>query len=553
MGLGRALVTVLTCFLVSIVSEFSIAADQPKKPATMQAKNTPKKKSKKGSQKSQKPSVPPQESVKNSPPQKQFDSIKKDIFPEKPLPWNQKTQEPVSEQPNKIGRPTPDRPDTSLVCEKALSSPEYISVVSELATLDRNRSVSAFLMGLGLDISMVSWQDTGRHRNSAGGSNISDARLIALTATERGQIQTHVMPIIRLPNFEDKTVDVDLSEVTIPMGNAWGVKPFGVSLKTVLERLSTFTSFEEPIESLYLERDSQVLVSAQTSVLPVPSKGQAYFVPSLYNYSSSAGNPATLVLLVSNRGTSVTVLENNRDKIQSGESGQIIYHNDNGEKKPFVLERLKDVASTQEGKERLEELSKSGQSIAGQASVNQVLMIQVPLVHWQNRLTVPFFSLASMDGLESAQRRSIPKGLDTGVVDVAKFGVGKYIELNGLKGLKRDPTLPIRIDVVRYMASDTANLSEDEMRRIPEELRGIYEAGKNLGSLVTADNRTRITRNYQPWTMPWWSKVVIGYFPLPIGYRDYQSYFAERFGDSWIYRFSSEEAAVTTMNKYFAK
>jgi len=439
-------------------------------------------------------------------------------------------------------------------CSAALSDPAYVNLAQLLPGIIRNPKIADQLRSYGLVVTETSWNDTGRDAMSSGGANISDVKLAAITRDRAGAFKPIPQPIVRLNNFEDKTVDIDLDKVFIPVGNAWGVKPFQVSLRSFIEYLPLFLSKPEMISgSLLAPRDSQLLVSAQASIMPVPKNGRADFVPSIYNYQSTAEHPALLVIMVTNLGTSVTVIDNTRDPLSSGGwgGGQMLFHNKNGQKSPLTLESLKDVSSTKAGRKRVEDLTKSGQEIAGVSGVNQVMMISIPLVYPER----PRRFLGGAASLESAaatgvRRRSFSagaRGLDTGVVGVAEYSVGPFVELDG-KGpqLQRDGKRPIRIDVVRYMATDTADLTVEELRTLPEELRRIYAAGENLGSLVTGDDYTRVTRNYEPWRQKWWKVIVVPYLP-PVYRINYAEYFEEKFGPAWIYRFATEELARSTM------
>ena len=220
----------------------------------------------------------------------------------------------------------------------------------------------------------------------------------------------------------------------------------------------------------------------------------------------------------------------------------------------FTAEALSEVTQSEAGRRRVDELKGSGQSVAGQSGVNQVLMIQVPLKVPERRMRGIYAQLESL-GVADSTRRSFSmgsatslRGLDTAVVDVASFSSGKFIELDG-KGsrLERNPNLPIRVDVVRYLASDRTDLNSNEVAQLPEELRGIYAAGRNLGSLVTADTHTRITRNYQPWTQSWWH-VVLPYLPAAYLSEPWK-FFQPIYGPGWVYRFPTEEMARRTLSK----
>ena len=226
-------------------------------------------------------------------------------------------------KPDPTSRPTPENPAGPQAklpaCEPALRSPAYRELAKAMSHLDRDGRVRAQLKDVGLDITTVSWQDTGRSHNSSGGSNISDVRLVAVTQNDRGVDEYHAQPIVRLPNFEDKTVDVDMDSVMLPAGNAWGVTPYAVSLQVLLENLPNYLSWREVLKgSLFApERDREVLVSAQATIMPVPTNGKAHFVPSIFNYQSTKENPAVLVILVSNRGTSITLIDNARDPVSA--------------------------------------------------------------------------------------------------------------------------------------------------------------------------------------------------------------------------------------------
>jgi hypothetical protein len=474
---------------------------------------------------------------------------------EKDLPWQKK--------PDQSGRPTPENPSGKEKpaldqvpdeCAVALSEPAYVMLAEKLSQLTSNTRVVEQLRKDGLSVTNVSWQDVGRSAGSSGGFNIADVRLVAITKSRDGKsTKLYPMPIIRLPNYEDKTVDIDLEKVMVPVGNSWGAPTFAVPLKLILENPTPFLSFKEKLKkgSLLKPRDTEVLVSAQASIMPVPKKGQAHFAPSIFSYSSSPKNPAVLVILVSNQGTSITIVDNSRDPLEDnglGASGQMLFHNKFGEKAPFTLEALSEVVETQEGRERIAELKKSGQAVAGVSGVNQVLMIQVPLKHKSG-----FRGGYSYGGLESFSLESVAptakgaRGLDTGVVGVAEYTLGAFTELDGMGDeLERDGDAPIRVDVVRYMASDTADLTSAEVDRLPEELRGIYEAGENLGSLVTDPFARRVTRNYRPFDMPWWSVVVRPCLP-PMYRNNPGGYFEPIYGPNWVYRFGTEEAAAATL------
>src|SRR5258708_7900816 len=61
----------------------------------------------------------------------------------------------------------------------------------------------------GLSVMNLTWEDTGRFKGSAVGPNISDMTIqVAQQDPASEQIQLFQMPVIRYPNFEDRSADI---------------------------------------------------------------------------------------------------------------------------------------------------------------------------------------------------------------------------------------------------------------------------------------------------------------------------------------------------------
>ena len=193
----------------------------------------------------------------------------------------------------------------------------------------------------GLDVLDVTWEDTGRFLDSSVGPNISDMTIQVQTCDEdqQGQetCQLDLMPVLRFPNYSDKTGDVPLDRFSVLVGNEQGEPLRRVSLKDVLGDLRSYLhdgdSWGGSRTSLLAPRDTHALVSAQAAFLPVPRGGDAEFNPVLFNYQSVPGDPAVLTLLATREGTSVTVIDNVRDGFQAGQTwGQRLFFNQDGER-----------------------------------------------------------------------------------------------------------------------------------------------------------------------------------------------------------------------------
>jgi len=141
---------------------------------------------------------------------------------------------------------------------------------------------------------------------------------------------------MRHENYTDKTADVKIEKIMIPVGNQnEGGKLELVSLDELLKNPEQFMSTpmkgKIKTDSLFAKRDTHVLVSAQHAFLPVPKEGKATFWPVIFNYQSTKKNPAVLAILVTRQGTSMTIIDNNRDTVTGGDSwGQRLYFNQSG-------------------------------------------------------------------------------------------------------------------------------------------------------------------------------------------------------------------------------
>src|SRR5262249_17212537 len=120
---------------------------------------------------------------------------------------------------------------------------------------------------------------------------------------------------------------------------------------------------------------SHVLVSAQACFLPIPREGSAEFNPVLFNYQSRAGDPAVLTVLATREGTSVTVIDNQRDAFKAGRTWrQRLFFNHNGQRCSLPGQRKSDFLAAAAGA--------SGEAVAAEMEaegLNLVLLIQVPL------------------------------------------------------------------------------------------------------------------------------------------------------------------------------
>ena len=118
----------------------------------------------------------------------------------------------------------------------------------------------------------MTWEDTGRAQGSSLGPNISDLTLQVRRRDESGQFQSAIMPVIRPPNFVDRTGDVPADRFFIRVGNEQSGSLRSIPLTDVLRNLKAFASRPDTIlgdGNLLVGRDSHFLVSAQAVFLPL--------------------------------------------------------------------------------------------------------------------------------------------------------------------------------------------------------------------------------------------------------------------------------------------
>jgi hypothetical protein len=382
----------------------------------------------------------------------------------------------------------------------------YAQVVNKVAGMTDDPGATRLVNRTGLELLNVLWEDTGRWQGSSVGPNISDVTIEVQMDDARGGTRTALMPVMRYENFTDKTGDVAIDKLMIPIGNhAKDSKTGGalshISLRDFLAAPGQFMTLPNKGSikggSLLAKRDRHALVSAQATFLPIPRQGKATFWPVIFNYQSSRKNPAVLTMLVTRQGTSVTIVDNTRDTLGADTWGQRLFFNENGQRAPLTAERLSDVKAsgvTMNGE--------SAQSLGGDA--NLLMIIQVPLKFRApvgRAAAMPMESLLDGDGPVAApapEAKAKKREARTSDVETAVLGhgpeLGPYTELDGLT-IERDPRFPVRVTVQFYQATSNGVLAAADVDALRAQIKKVYAAADYVGSLVvpTAADRQRPT------------------------------------------------------------
>jgi hypothetical protein len=348
----------------------------------------------------------------------------------------------------------------------------------------------------GLDVLNVSWQDTARFGGSRFGPTISDVTLQVREPADGG-FRTHLLPVLRFPNFSAKTADIAAEKLWINVGNqADGAKLVSVPLTEVLSHLRDYLSVPDDVlgtGNLLADRDTHMLVGAQHVFVPIPKTGKAEFNPVIFNYQSSAGNPAVLTLLATREGTSVAVIENSGDDQSFPGGGQQLFFNNHGQRTVLTAERKSGV------KARVE----AGHAGALDEGAEMMLLIQVPLKFKEPRFAEADGSIDSPGrsgsgdeggGLGAPKAMASAKAPAKGrsaVSDVENTvwghgtDLGPVVEGHKLT-LERDTRFPVRVTVQFYTATSTGVVSSD-LAAVKQQIDAVYAKGDRVGSLVVPE------------------------------------------------------------------
>jgi hypothetical protein len=385
----------------------------------------------------------------------------------------------------------------SLPAEKSIppdkSSSAYQQVIQKTQGMVSQPQAQQLASKHGLQVLNVTWEDTGRYKGSSVGPNISDMTIQVQQQDPRTQqYSLACMPVIRYPNFEDKSADLRPDHFYLLVGNEKGKPTRKVTLTEFLSHIRTYLtdqkSWKGNGQSLLCARDSHVLVSAQACFLPVPKKGIAEFNPVLFNYMSYEGDPAVLTILATREGTSVTVIDNKRDGFKAGATwGQRLFFNQKGQRSSLTGTRMSDYLAGQKTGAGRQDSGGSVQA-AGQKGLNMVLLIQVPLKQKKPMTFAPLCNDCCKSEGAPASTRS--------TVEEAVIGHGKvegpFTEIAGLD-ITRDEKFPIRVTVQFYKATSDGVVSDGDMNQIAAQIDKVYKNGDYVGSLVTAGDTGRPT------------------------------------------------------------
>lgn len=377
-------------------------------------------------------------------------------------------------------------------------APAFGDIIERVVQMPFNDDLVRRANRYGLDVLNVTWEDTGRNLGSSVGPNISDLTLQVREPVNGGD-RTHLLPVLRYPNFTDTTADIRLDKLWVRVGNQdQRTSMVTVPLAEVLSNMRAYLSDPYSLSTsgnFIRPRDTHALVSAQHVFMPLPTEGVAEFNPVLYNYQSGRGNPAVLTLLITREGTSATVIENWSGDQTYQTWGQQLYFNNKGQRTSFTAERRSAV------KRRLDSgRAKKSDVGALDAGADMVMIVQVPLIH---RYDPPVLSepsaeaaptaSAANDAAAPAPAKKAAAGAvaQRSDVETAVIGhgadAGPFGEMQNMR-LERDEQFPIRVTVQFYRATSNGVVSDSDLSDVKQQIDNVYRNGDFVGSLVVPGN-----------------------------------------------------------------
>lgn len=396
--------------------------------------------------------------------------------------------------------PTPAAPPAATpgVAQVVADPAAFREAIRATIRMPRDRELQRAARAHKMRIVNLTWEDTGRWLGSAVGPNISDMTLEVIERREgRRRPRTHLLPVLRYPNFTDRTADLPAERVYIRVGNQREGAPLeSARLSDVLANLRDYLSVPESLRSenddFTAPRDTHYLVSAQHVYVPVPDATRVEFAPMLFNYQSSEGTPAVLVLLATREGTSIQVIENRPDSSIPGGWGQRLYYNRAGRRTTFTAERRSDVAERIERGE-----ARPDDATALQEGADMVMVIQVPLV-------VPMMARGvgsigtigygsgggggyGVAAASPAQDLSQASGRAVSDVENAVVGhgldEGPFNEIRRRR-IRRDRRFPVRVTIQFYRATSNGVVSQADLESAVAQIERVYNDADFVGSLV---------------------------------------------------------------------
>ncbi|KDO23108.1 hypothetical protein SPRG_11952 [Saprolegnia parasitica CBS 223.65] len=348
--------------------------------------------------------------------------------------------------------------------DNAVHRRKGVSAMTHVAAMVDDDDVQAAARRKGLHVVNVAWEDCARFIDRCWGPCISDMTLV----TRRTR-----MPVLRAPNFQDPIMRIPTRQIMLTVGNESPYEDAPLTKISLQEYLETITKYTELEHSIYApQHDDQAVVSTQACFLPIEKEAESKteFHVGLFNYQSRADDPAVLVLVCTDAGTSAQVVSQ-RDTA--------LFCNHHGLKHSFAAERL-----SQDRAKRGVDAADVAMT-ADEEARNYVMIVQIPL---QQK---PKPTLRKVARSRSARPNNVvaPSRVDVeaAIISISDDAKGPYPKLSRFSHVQRDTRYPLRVTVQFYQATSNGRVTPNVVRALAKKMASVKANATWWGSLVTAN------------------------------------------------------------------
>ena len=359
----------------------------------------------------------------------------------------------------------------------------------KMATQQKNtmKTINEIINKRNFQYVKVGWDDCSRAYGSSIGSNISDWTF----KMKNGKI----LPFIRGPNYEDKTITLSAKDIAIVIGNDnVGAKLKTVSFQNYMENYGKYTPGVPDDVNLSASSDELVTVRYIAVICPEDEHGTCELVPTCYNYQTrDKKDPKNFI------GASFHMGVGSRTDGSNCESVYLVKPNKDGYQENTWFRLTNSNKETEEQK-------KAVGSVLGTRSTgigrNRVQCFQIPrkqVKKIQMRGGGKKKSLFRSFGTDTHKTRGISEAN-------VSYGssAGRHNMVNGIT-YERDKTQNATITFAYYYSSpQNGEFEESEINEIMDTIDKSYidTKAKWIGSLVTGEGYGTFKSTKAPIKLP---------------------------------------------------
>ena len=330
----------------------------------------------------------------------------------------------------------------------------HITVANKLMSIRNNLNVRTKLSEKGYMVCDILEEDREMQcNNSPWGINVTDQTL---------KVGSDSMPIIRRPINKGDHQYVGIDNFNLVVGNETNTPLVCEPLRDHLKKWG-----------FYLERDEQIMFSAQACVIPLTDEFSTFSV-NVNNYLSTMQDPSVVTIIASAQGTSTVSLT---------QRYQTLYFNKNGRAHLFQIDHangLPEICNPSEVSDKKHfQWTVDGKNVEKEEKNSKVLLVfHIPLIRKSAMQLCNVSNVHVYASVDHPAKVSSTQQMDAAMLRLIQGDKGKYPSLKTEKKYIRDPSLPIQCVAQHYVGSDTGEVTDDMIEYIDKCLVDAYECVK---------------------------------------------------------------------------